>query len=185
MRRLRALVFGLLLVAGAASGPGQAATPGLAATVVQASVLSADSIRVKVLAYLARGDIAGAIAMYEVHTGRVAPAWLMDLQVAYGVANQAAGNCQQVARFIHTAFIKLGQTPQYIAFRTDEKRPYMVFDLLNGKSPSVSRNGYHVAVRAGDLIYDAYTGPVGMKLSDYLSRLHAQYPVVWEVVVSP
>ncbi|MFY0527889.1 papain fold toxin domain-containing protein [Archangium gephyra] len=184
MRRLRALV-GLLLVAGAASGPGQAATPGLAATVVQASVLSADSIHVKVLAYLARGDIAGAIAMYEVHTGRVAPAWLMDLQVAYGVANQAAGNCQQVARFIHTAFIKLGQTPQYIAFRTNTGRDYMVFELANGKSAPVSRTGYHVAVRVGDMIHDAYTGPLGMKLSDYLSRLHAREGVTWEAVLTP
>ncbi|WP_375768600.1 hypothetical protein NR798_44130 [Archangium gephyra] len=185
MRRLRVLVFGLLLLAGAASGPGQAASPALAATVVQASVLSADSIRFKLVTYLARGDIAGAIVMYEAHTGQAAPAWLMDLQVAYSVANQAAGRCQQVARLIHTAFGKLGQTPQYIAFRTDETKPFMVFELVNGKSPSVSHNAYHVAVRAGDLIYDAYTGPLGMKLSDYLSRLHAQYPVVWEVVVSP
>jgi hypothetical protein len=185
MRRLRALVFGLLLVAGAASGPGQAATPALAATVVQASVLSADSIQVKLLAYLARGDIAGAIAMYEVHTGRVAPAWLMDLQVAYGVANQAAGKCQQVARLIHTAFIKLGQTPQYIAFRAREREDYIVFELANGRDVPVSRTGYHVAVRIGDMIHDAYTGSPGMKLSDYLSRLHARQGVVWEVVSTP
>lgn len=185
MRRFRVLVFGLLLVAGAASGPGQAATPGLAATVVQATVLSADSIHLKLLAYLARGDIAGAIAMYEVHTGRVAPAWLMDLQVAYGVANQAAGKCQQVARFIHTAFIKLGQTPQYIAFRSKGDEEFMVFELASGRSAPVSRNAYHVAVRVGDLIYDAYTGPMGMKLADYLPRLHARHGVTWEMVSNP
>jgi hypothetical protein len=178
-------MFGLLLVAGATSGPSQAAWPVSAATLVQSSVLSADSIRLRLLAYLARGDIAGAIAMYQVQTGQAAPAWLMDLQGVYGVANQAAGRCQQVARIIHTAFLKLGQTPQYIAFRTDENKPYMVFELANGKDASVSRTGYHGAVRVGDMIHDAYTGPLGMKLSDYLSRLHAQKGVALEVVSTP
>jgi plasmid stabilization system protein ParE len=178
-------VFGLLLVVGAASAPVQAASPVSAARVVQASVLAANTVQLKVLAYLARGDIAGAIAMYQVHTGRAAPAWLMDLQVAYTVANQAAGRCQQVARLIHTAYSKLGQTPQYIAFRTDETKPYMVFELANAKDASVSRTGYHVAVRVGDVIHDAYTGPLGMKLSDYLSRLHAQNGITWEMVSTP
>lgn len=182
---LRGKVFGLLLVMGAASGPAWAVSPSSAATLIQASVLSADSIRVKVLASLARGDIAGAIAMYEAHTGQAAPAWLMDLQMAYGVANQAAGKCQQVARIIHTALSKLGQTPQYVAFKTDEKKPYMVFELANGKDASVSHTGYHVAVRLDNLIYDAYTGPLGMKFSDYLSRLHAQKGVTWEMVPKP
>lgn len=185
MRGLRALVFGLLLVAGAASGPSQAAPPASAATLVQASVLSADSIRLKLLAYLARGDIAGAIVMYQVHTGKVAPTWLMDLQAAYGVANQAAGRCQQVARIIHTAFIKLGQTPQYIAFRTKGDEEFMVFELASGRSAPVSRNAYHVAVRVGDLIYDAYTGPLGMKLADYLPCLHARQGVTWKLVSNP
>jgi hypothetical protein len=152
---------------------------------MQATVLSADSIQVKLLAYLARGDIAGAIAMYEAHTGRVAPAWLTDLQVAYGVANQAVGRCQQVARIIHTAFTRLGQTPQYVAFKTNEGRDYMVFELANGKNASVSHTGYHVAAKVGDLVYDAYTGPLGMRLSDYLSRLHARAGITWEVVSKP
>ncbi|OJT19309.1 hypothetical protein BO221_38200 [Archangium sp. Cb G35] len=178
-------MFGLLLVVGAASGPVQAASPMVAATVVQASVLAANTFQVKLLAYVARGDIAGAITMYQLHTGRAAPAWLVDLQAAYNVANQTAGRCQQVAQFIHTAYGKLGQTPQYIAFKTDETKPYMVFELANAKHASVSRTGYHVAVRVGDMIHDAYTGPFGMKLSDYLSRLHAQKGITWEVVSKP
>ncbi|HYO71190.1 MAG TPA: hypothetical protein VEU33_34430 [Archangium sp.] len=178
-------MFGLLLIAGAASGSVQAASPALAATVVQARVLGANTVQVQVLAYLARGDIAGAIAMYQLHTGRAAPAWLMDLQVAYNVANQEAGRCQQVARLIHTAYGKLGQAPQYIAFRTDETKPYMIFELVKAKDASVSRTGYHVAVRVGDMLHDAYTGPLGMKLSDYLSRLHAQNGITWEVVSKP
>ncbi|MFL5350995.1 hypothetical protein, partial [Archangium sp.] len=134
---------------------------------------------------LVRGDIAGAIALYEAETGQAAPAWLMELQGAYSVANQQAGKCQQVARIIHTAFGKLGQTPQFVAFTTSRQTPYMVFELTSGKTASISHTGYHVAVRLGDLIYDAYTGPLGMKLSDYLSRAHTQQALVWEVVSTP
>jgi hypothetical protein len=79
----------------------------------------------------------------------------------------------------------VGPAPQYVAFTTDEKKPYMVFELAAGKNAAVSHNGYHVAVRLGDLIYDAYTGPLGMKLSDYLSRLHARNGIAWEVVSAP
>lgn len=178
-------MFGLLWVAAAASGPSQAASPASAATVVQASVLAADSLHLKLLAYLARGDIAGAIAMYQLQTGQAAPAWLMDLQVAYGVASQAAGKCQQVARILHTAFSKLGQTPQYVAIRALGKKDYIAFDMMSGKSPGITYNGYHVIVKVEDMVYDAYTGPLGMKLTEYLSRLHAEMGVTWKVVSSP
>jgi hypothetical protein len=109
----------------------------------------------------------------------------MDLQVAYGVANQAAGNCQQVARLIHTAFIKLGQTPQYVAIRASGKKDYIAFEMTSGKSPGITYNGYHVIVRVEDVAYDAYTGPLGMKWTEYLSRLHAEMGVTWKVVSSP
>ncbi|KFA87829.1 hypothetical protein [Archangium violaceum] len=186
MRRLRGWVFGLLLlVVGTASGPVQAASPASAATVVQSSVLGANTVQAQLLAYLARGDIAGAIAMYSLQTGRAAPAWLVDLQAACNVANQMAGRCQQVARFIHTAYGKLGQTPQYIAFRARGREDYIIFELANGKQVSVSRAGYHVAVKVGDMIHDAYTGPLGMKPSDYLSRLHGRQGIEWEMVSTP
>ncbi len=38
-----------------------------------------ESTRAKLLNHLLRGDIAGAIGMYEVHTGQQAPAWLRNL----------------------------------------------------------------------------------------------------------
>lgn len=183
---LRAVVPWFLLVVGLVSGPVRAALPSSAVAVTQSSLLGiAESTRLKVLSYLAQGDVAGAIAYYELQTGHQAPVWLRELQVAYSVTNQAAGKCQEVARTLHTAFAKLNQTPQYVAFRANEGEQYMVFELANGKSPSVSRTGYHVAVRLGDLIYDAYTGPLGMKLSDYVSRLHARQGVTWEVVPKP
>lgn len=153
---------------------------------VRESVLAASTIQVKLMACLARGDIAGALVLYEAETGEAAPAWLQGLQSAYAVTNQVAGRCQQVARVIHTALTQLGQSPQYIAFKTrDPRLPYMTFDLVGGAQASVSRNNYHVAVRLGDLVYDAYTGPLGMKLSEYLSRLHAGQEIAWELVDKP
>jgi hypothetical protein len=186
MRVLRAVVPWLLLAVGLVSGPVGAAPPSSVITWTQSSLLGiAESTRLKLLSYLAQGDIAGAIAYYEIQTGHQAPDWLRNLQVAYSVTNQAAGQCQQVARTLHTAFTKLNQAPQYIAFRANQKEQYMIFELANGKQAPVSRTGYHVAVRLGDLIYDAYTGPVGMKLSDYASRIHARLGVSWEVVPKP
>jgi hypothetical protein len=145
-----------------------------------------ESTRAKLMDYLlVRGDIAGAISMYEVHTGRRAPDWLRSLQVAYSAASQAPGNCQKVARIIHTAYSNLGRTPEYVAFRSAQKAPHIVFELANGKTAPVSWNSYHVAVKMGDLIHDAYTGPLGMKLADYVARLHAINGVRWEVVSKP
>jgi hypothetical protein len=43
------------------------------------------------------------------------------------------------------------------------------------QSASITRNGYDVVVRLGELVHDAYTGPMGMKLTG----------VTWEVVATP
>ncbi len=176
----------LLLVVGLVSGPGQAASPSSVVTWTQSSLLGiAESTRLKLLSYLAQGDIAGALAYYEIQTGHQAPAWLQNLQVAYSVTNQAAGQCQQVARTLHTAFTKLGQTPQYVGIRALQNKDYIAFDMANGKSPGITHNGYHVIVMVEDKVYDAFTGPLGMKLTDYLSRLHAEMGVSWKVVSAP
>ena len=186
MRVLRAGVPWLLLMVGLVSGPVRAAPPASVVTLTQSSLLGiAESTRLKLLSYLAQGDIVGAIAYYELQTGHQAPAWLRNLQVAYSVTNQAAGKCQEVARTLHTAFTRLNQTPQYVAFKANQGEDYMIFELANGKQAPVSHTGYHVTVRLGDLIYDAYTGPAGMKLSDYVARLHARLGVSWEVVPKP
>ncbi|WNG51296.1 hypothetical protein F0U60_49585 [Archangium minus] len=183
-RRLRMLRWLLLVTAIVLGGPGSALAgpPTLPPTHLMAV---AESTRLKLLACLARGDIAGAMALYEAHTGRVPPSWLQDLQVAFAVSSQAINKCQEVARTIHTAFLRLGQNPQYVALRAKERYDFMTFDLVSGKSPTVTSNGYHVAVMLEGKVYDAYTGPLGMKLEDYLSRLHAPAGVVWNVVTTP
>ena len=161
------------------------ALPRMVFSPLRSSLLAASSIHTKLLACLARGDIAGAVVMYEAQTGQAPPAWLLELQGAYAVTQQIAGKCQQVARVIHTAFTRLGQAPRYIAFRAKGDEEFMVFELTSGRSAPVSRNSYHVAVELGDHIYDAYTGPTGMKLTEYLGRLHARQGITWDQVVAP
>jgi hypothetical protein len=35
------------------------------------------------------------------------------------------------------------------------------------------------------MIYDAFTGPLGLKVQDYFARLNAPEGVAWQVVSSP
>jgi hypothetical protein len=51
----------------------------------------------------------------------------------------------------------------------------MSLDLPDGTSPGITKNGYHVVVKLGDRIYDAFTGPAGMKAADYMANLHARH----------
>ncbi|HEX8704675.1 MAG TPA: hypothetical protein VF815_37935, partial [Myxococcaceae bacterium] len=122
---------------------------------------------------------------YEVHAGSRAPEWLRALQTAFSAKSQEVGKCQEVARILHEAYSKLGKTAEFIAFRAKANHDYITFDSPGGKVQTLTRTGYHAAVRAGDLIYDAYTGPAGMKLSDYLARLNAIEGITWTIVSAP
>ncbi|WP_224369093.1 papain fold toxin domain-containing protein [Hyalangium versicolor] len=144
-----------------------------------------ESTRAKMLAALAQGNVAGAIRAYEVHVGQRAPEWLRALQNAFSAKSQEVGRCQEVARIIHTAYLKLDRAPEFIAIRANNMRQYMSFDATDGRGMPVTKNGYHAAVKVGDLIYDAFTGPAGMQLRDYFNRLNAPDGVAWKVVSSP
>lgn len=85
------------------------------------------------------------------------------------MANRAVGRCQEVAKNIHAALSRLAGRPEYVAIRSRWDHP--VFRMSDGTDQTLSHTGYHVVVRVGDTVYDAYTGPVGMKLADYLSRV--------------
>jgi hypothetical protein len=144
-----------------------------------------ESTRAKVLAALARGDIASAVTAYEVHVGRRAPEWLRALQTVYSAKSQEVGRCQEVARIIHTAYSQLGKAPEFIVLKTSKQASYMTFDMPGGRAVSITRNSYHVLVRLGDFVHDAFTGPSGMKFEEYLSRLHALERITWEVTTHP
>jgi hypothetical protein len=126
-----------------------------------------DSLRVKMLEALTRGDVIGAIGLWRLHTGRegALPRALQAFQEAFNAANRIAGPCERVARDIHEGFKFLGGTPRYARISSTQG-PFLTWQ---GRV-LVSDNKLHRAVRYGERIYDAFTGPAGMLESEY--RLH-------------
>lgn len=182
-------VGGLLLVVCClmVSGVVHASPPGLPTAALLATL--PDSVRLKMLAALARGDIAGAISLWQLHTNRdTLPAALQAMQSAYNVANRAMGPCKQVARDISNGFRAFGGSPRYVRFNPPGKVPYLGWEMRAGDPKStiqISDMGRHYAVMMKDKVYDAFTGPEGMVLGEYLKRLIAHDGVPrWEMVGS-
>ncbi len=141
------------------------------------------------LAALARGDIAGAISLWQLHTNRnIVPAALQAMQSAYNVVNRKMGPCIQVARDISSGFKAFGGSPRYVQFMPPGRTPFLGWELRAGEPRStiqISDTGRHYAVMMNDRVYDAFTGPEGMALSEYLKRLVAHEGVpLWERVSS-
>ena len=156
---------------------------------VQSATIT-DSARAKVLAHLARGELAEAIHAYEVATGLQAPLWLTGFKAAFDASKQVPGSCQGVARSIHAAFMQLGGKPEYVRLttlvdETGKRAGYMVFKMTDGRDLRVTERGFHVVVRMKDRIYDAFTGAGGLSWQEYMSRLGARTPIMDEVVSAP
>lgn len=133
-----------------------------------------DTFRAQMLALLARGDIQGAIALYQLETGRqTLPQWLRLLELAFAAENRRPGPCIEVARNISTAFQQLGGKPSFIRL-TPRGSDYLGFEMRAGEPRStvqLSDLGLHVVVRLRDRIYDAFTGPQGLSVDEYMRRL--------------
>ena len=164
------------------TGSSHGATP--VRETVAAQVMGADSLRGHTFSLIARGDVTGAIDYWALTTGKDAPAWLFALKTAFDGTSQAAGACQGVARSIHTAFVQLGNRPEFVVLTTPDQRKfsYITFKMLDGRDLNVSRNGYHVLVRMNDRAYDAYTGAAGMPWTEYLRRLGALSDITPKVI---
>jgi hypothetical protein len=163
--------------------------PGITASQVQSATIT-DSARAKVLAHLAKGELAQAIHAYEVATGLKAPLWLTGFKAAFDASKQLPGACQGVARSIHTVFTQLGGKPEYVrlttvADETGNRAGFMVFRMADGRDLRVTELGFHVVVRMKDRSYDAFTGAGGLSWQEYMSRLGAMTPIMNEVVSAP
>ncbi len=161
--------------------------PALTASQVQGIT---DSARAKVLAHLARGELAQAVRAYEVATGLKAPLWLTGFKTAFDTSKQIPGACQGVAQTIHSTFTRLGGRPEYVRLMTvpdatGRRAGAMVFRMADGRDKSVPETGFHIAVRMKDSAYDAFTGAGGLPWQEYMSRLGARTPILDEVVGSP
>lgn len=117
---------------------------------------------------LLSGKVADALNYARQHYGRV-PDFLNKYSEAFKVDNQKVGQCQEVARAIHAALSNLGAKAEYIAIRVKWDHP--LFKLKEGAEKTMSFNGNHYAVRVEGVVYDAFTGPEGMKVEEYLSRI--------------
>lgn len=148
-----------------------------------------DTVRSKILAHLADGNVTGAIEYYLLATGaREAPRWLQNLRLAFEAANRVAGRCVDVAQKLHEAFVQLGKNPSYVKV-TSTGSELIAFEVQAGAPRStvqISNNNYHIAVRVGSRIYDAFTGPKGLTEQEYLARLFTPSgEIVLKEVVSP
>jgi len=146
-----------------------------------------DSIRWKTLQLLVAGDLEGAGEYYLLATGASQlPRWLVAFQGAFSTANRVAGACQQVADDILEGFKRLDQNPTLVRFTTGNSEGaagIIGFDFGGGQVQQVSMNGFHLAVRCGDRIYDAFTGPTGMLVAEYLRHLipgMQRFPIVMQ-----
>jgi hypothetical protein len=140
-----------------------------------------DSIRLKLLAAIARGDIAGAIALWQAETGtNTVPRTLQAFQAAFNAANRIAGPCAQVAKDIYEGFKFLGGQPEYVRISSTGGT------YLSWQSRILmSDNNMHSVVRYGGKLYDAFTGPAGMVESEYLEQLHYAGDIILKTVSSP
>ncbi len=135
-----------------------------------------ESIRARLKSCLLMGEMQCVIDQYLLLKGiGQMPGWLVAFQNAFAVTNRRAGECEKVARAIHQGLSELAQKPVFIRFSVQGKYPQLGFDVVeNGvlvKNLQVSSNRYHVAVKLGDRVIDAYTGLAGLPLREYMARL--------------
>jgi hypothetical protein len=146
---------------------------GTAESLAQVVLQMPDTLRTRMLASLAQGDLAGAVSMWELEMGRSAPRWLQAFQSAFSSDNRKAGPCIEVARSIATGFRHLGGKPSFIKF-TSRGSDYLAFEVRAGEPLStvqLSNQSIHVVVQLRNRIYDAFTGPQGLTMDEYLKRL--------------
>jgi hypothetical protein len=137
----------------------------------------AESTRLRFLALLTQGNLRGALEVWETHTGRTAPQAAWSMTAAFDKVNQVAGACMRVARSVHEGFKSLGFQPRFVRFvppaEGEELLGWEMQAGVPGSTIQIADNAQHFAVKVGDRIYDAFTGPAGMKLGDYVERLHS------------
>jgi hypothetical protein len=149
------------------------------------------TIKTRMLAAIAQGDLAGAIALWELEMGRRAPQWLTEFQAAFNVANQRAGPCAEVAKSVFEGFKRLGEKPAYVRFTsTGSMRGANViaWERRAGDPSStfqISIGFYHYAVQVKDRVYDAMTGPMGLTVTEYMKRLQSPGALSMQVVSEP
>ena len=141
-----------------------------------------DSLTMKMFAALASGNLPLAMYYFSAATG-------VDLETQVVFANalkaladglgggnniQFPGNCGNVARSSIQPLMKLSEElgvgrPMFLKIVSTDGA--LIGFEVGGVTKQVSTNGVHVAVKFGDLIFDAFTGPGGMTVTEYELKL--------------
>lgn len=159
--------------------------PGL---VREAVLQMPSSFKARMLAAIARGDLGGAIALWELEMGRRAPEWLTNFQAAFNAANQRAGPCVEVARSVFEGFRRLGEKPVYVRFASTGSvrgANLIAWERRAGEpliTIQISDNSVHFAVQIKERLYDALTGPKGLTVTEYTMRLKSPGNLSMQVV---
>ncbi|HYO57912.1 hypothetical protein [Archangium sp.] len=162
--------------------------PGVPGLVGEAVLQMPSTLKARMLAAIARGELAGAIALWELEMGRRAPQWLTEFQAAFNVVNQRAGPCAEVAKSVFEGFKRLGEKPAYVRFTSTGSvrgANLIAWERRAGEPLStiqVSENSVHFAVQIKDRLYDAMTGPTGLTVTEYMKRLKSPGDLSMQVV---
>jgi hypothetical protein len=148
----------------------------LAGAILSATIAHAlpDSLRAGLWTRIASGNIAGAVQFYTAQTGKDAPTWLLNFQRAFDSGNKVAGPCFKVADEIFKGFQELGKKPNILILRPADGSSLIGIEKIPGVASSTvqaSINGQHAVVHLEGRIYDAFTGPLGQPVAEYIQRI--------------
>ncbi len=133
-----------------------------------------DSLRAGLWTRITSGNIAGAIQFYTAQTGKDAPTWLLNFHRAFDAGNRVAGPCYKVADSIFKGFRQLGRKPDIVILRPADGSNLIGIEAMPGVASSTvqaSINGQHAVVFLEGRIYDAFTGPMGQPVAEYVKRI--------------
>ncbi len=143
---------------------------------------SGTATKLKLVEAILRGDWNAAASLAAI-LGGAYPAAINRLQAAFAVANQRAGPCYKVADGIAKGFKELGMKAEHVFLRTGvASGPGGIIGrrMSDGTWRQVSTTGEHAVILRDGRYYDAFTGPAGEVVADYMSRISsgmAAFPV--------
>ncbi len=138
-----------------------------------------DSASTKVFILLAQGNLNEALVLAEAAGLGIAPKIQQTINGLNTLAQRyprASLQCDKLAQETFDLFKSINANPQMI--RIADKAGAQFF--IDSKGVTFAQSGFHQAVRVGDMVFDALTGPAGMQYSQYINMLQSYglYPVI-------
>jgi hypothetical protein len=145
--------------------------------------LFADSPRLRIPVLLARGQFEEALVIAEAAGFTATANQIVQLTNRLNSLMQkypsTSLKCDQLANKVFDVFRSNNLTPRII--KIYDAGGARIF--TDNKGNVFARDSYHQAVRLGDMVFDALTGPYGMEISQYINMLESYgiYPVITNI----